>query len=111
MDPRRRELIDKVWALVAGRYGGDYRTAFDHYDADKDGVITMAELISLLYDAGIGSRITRNAWAHGIIDALDSDNDDRIAWAEFEKALNQNSAAYTCPVRRIFEIGTQTPLE
>ena len=62
----RRELADKVTALVRGRFGGDYPAAFRHYDVDGDGVIDKAGLKALLADAGIGNALTRWAWATGL---------------------------------------------
>lgn len=86
-EEQRRELEEKVAVLVRSRFGGDYRAAFGHYDADQDGAISKAELKALLKDAGIGSGLTRWAWADGVIDALDADGDGHIAWAEFEAVV------------------------
>jgi Ca2+-binding EF-hand superfamily protein len=83
-EEQRRELADKVEALVRARFGGDYRAAFGHYDADRNGLVSKAELKALLKDAGIGSGLTRWAWADGVIDALDADGDGHISWPEFE---------------------------
>jgi Ca2+-binding EF-hand superfamily protein len=81
---QRRELEEKVTALVAAQFGGDYRAAFDHYDADRDGSISDAELKTLLKDAGVGSGLTRWAWAEGVMDEADRDGNRSISWAEFE---------------------------
>jgi len=83
----RQELKDKVAALVHDRFGGDYRSAFRHYDGDQDGKITKAELKTLLSDAGVGNTFTRSAWAGGIIGELDRDDDACVSWDEFESAL------------------------
>ncbi|QEL20607.1 EF-hand domain-containing protein [Limnoglobus roseus] len=83
-EENRRELDEKVTALVAIRFGGDYRAAFARYDANGDGVISKDELKALLADAGIGSGLTRWAWANGIIEAVDTNRDGVIDWAEFE---------------------------
>jgi Ca2+-binding EF-hand superfamily protein len=83
----RQELKDKVAALVRARFGGDYQSAFRHYDADHDGRITKAELKALLVDAGVGNVFTRPAWAGGIIEELDRDDDASISWAEFEAVV------------------------
>ena len=80
----KRELEEKVTALVKSRFGGDYRAAFGHYDADGDGAISKAELKALLKDAGIGSGLTRWAWAKGIMGEVDTNADGGISWAEFE---------------------------
>jgi len=87
-DARSREVIAKVGALVTDRFRGSYRLAFKYYDADDDDVITMADLVRLLADAGVGFRMTRELWAAGVIDALDRDGDDRISWKEFEDVLH-----------------------
>ena len=83
-EDNRRELEGKVTALVAARFGGDYRAAFDHFDANRDGVIDNDELKALLKDAGIGSGLTRWAWAKGVMDEADTDRSGGISWAEFE---------------------------
>ena len=80
----RRARGEKVAALVASRFGGDYRAAFGHYDADGDGAISTDELTALLADAGVGSGWTRWAWASGIMAELDTNGDGVIARAEFE---------------------------
>ena len=86
-DARRQELITKISQLADHRFGGDARKMFKHYDRNLDNRISMGELISLLGDAGVGYRITRQVWAQAIIDELDSDQDDRISWEEFEAVL------------------------
>lgn len=85
-DDNEKELKEKVGALVRGRYGNDYRKAFDHYDTDNDGAVSKDELKKLLADAGVGSGLTRGAWASGVIDKMDKGNDGKIQWAEFEAA-------------------------
>jgi Ca2+-binding EF-hand superfamily protein len=82
-EENRRELEEKVTALVTTRFGGDYRAAFDHYDADRDGAINEDELKGLLKDAGVGSGLTRWAWAKGVMDEADLDKNKVISWAEF----------------------------
>ena len=87
-EAQKQELTDKVAALVRGRFGGDYGKAFAHYDADGDGRIDRGELTRLLEDAGIGSWLTRGAWASGIVAALDADKDGTISGPEFQAVLN-----------------------
>jgi hypothetical protein len=83
-DPREAELKAKVGKLCDARFGGDYKKAFAHYDGDHDGLISKDELSELLSDAGVGNRITRGAWASGIIKKLDKNADEKISWAEFD---------------------------
>ena len=87
LDEDRRELRDKVAALVGARFGGDYRVAFGHYDADGDGAVSRHELEALLADAGVGPNWTPWVWATAIVAALDADGDGCVSWPEFAAAL------------------------
>jgi hypothetical protein len=49
--------------------------------------VEKEDLLVLLEDAGIGSWITRGAWADGILDAADKNKDKTISWEEFEALL------------------------
>jgi Ca2+-binding EF-hand superfamily protein len=82
-EEKKQEIDEKVTALVKTRFGGDYRAAFAHYDADGNGVISKDELKALLSDAGIGSSWTRWAWAKGIMGEVDTSGDGSISWEEF----------------------------
>ena len=82
-EKQKRELEEKLTTLVTTRFGGEYRAAFEHYDSDGDGSISKDELKLMLSDAGIGSGLTRWAWANGIIEELDKTGDGRISWEEF----------------------------
>jgi hypothetical protein len=86
-DDHERELKTKVGALVQSKFGGDYKAAFDHYDADKSASIDKNELVQLLSDAGVGNGLTRGTWASRIIDKLDSNADGAIEWSEFESVF------------------------
>jgi len=81
------ELKAKVKAMVTAKFGGDYKRAFDHYDADHDGGISQGELKSMLSEAGVGNVVTRGTWASKIIEKMDSDGDGKIQWGEFESQL------------------------
>jgi hypothetical protein len=35
-EQNKQELRDKVAALVGAKFGGDYRAAFGHYDANRE---------------------------------------------------------------------------
>jgi len=51
-EKQKRELEEKLTALVATRFDGDCRAAFGHYDADGDGKINKSELKAM----GLGKR-------------------------------------------------------
>ena len=87
-DDKKQVIDDKVTALVTARFGGDYKAAFAHYDADKNGTIDKDELKGLLADAGIGSGLTRWAWANGVMGEVDANADGGISWAEFEAVFH-----------------------
>lgn len=91
-DDKKQEIDDKVTALVRSRFGGDYRAAFVHYDTDGNGRIDKDELKALLADAGIGSGLTRWAWAKGILGAVDTDGDESVSWAEFEAVFQHDKS-------------------
>ncbi len=83
-DANVRELKAKVGELVDKKFSGDFKKAFDFYDADHDGGINKDEVTALLKDAGVGSGLTRGMWANGILDKLDTSKDTAIQWSEFE---------------------------
>lgn len=86
-DANEKELKTKVGALVTNKFGGDFKKAFDHYDADKDGKVTKDELVKLLSDAGVGNGLTRGVWASKIIEKLDRNDNTSIEWGEFESVF------------------------
>jgi hypothetical protein len=92
-DDREKELKQKVGALVQKRFGGDFKQAFEHYDADKDGGVSKAEISKLLSDAGVGNGLTRGAWASGILKKLDRDENGAIEWVEFESVFSGATAS------------------
>jgi Ca2+-binding EF-hand superfamily protein len=81
------ELRTKLAAHVRDRFGGDYQRAFRATDADGNGQISRSELKSLLGDAGVGSALTRGAWADGVMDHFDTNRNGGISWNEFQGGL------------------------
>jgi hypothetical protein len=86
-DPHVKELKLKVARLVDENFAGEYRRAFDHYDADHDGKMTKDEIKQMLSDAGVGNGLTRGAWADGILKKLDLDHDRGVKWSEFDSVF------------------------
>jgi Ca2+-binding EF-hand superfamily protein len=84
-----RELTEKVESLISARFGGDFHAAFRYYDSDGDGRVSKDDLGNMLSDARIGNWLTRNAWADGVIAALDTDRDGYISSAEFFAILRK----------------------
>ena len=77
------DLRERLAALVAKRFAGDYKAAFTHYDADRDGMIRKEELKNLLGDAGMAGSWSRWAWVEKVIDEVDTNGDGIISWSEF----------------------------
>ncbi len=92
-EQHQRELGERVEALVVARFGGQYRAAFAHYDANGDGMISKDELKTFLGEAGVGRSWTRWAWAEGIVDKLDANGDGVISWSEFAAAFGGSEKA------------------
>ena len=86
-DSNERELKLKIGKLVTEKFDGDYKKAFEHYDTSRGGSVGKSELVKLLSDAGVGNGLTRGAWASGIIDKLDANQDKAIDWSEFESVF------------------------
>ena len=87
------ELKTKVKALIDKKFGGDFKKAFTHYDADKDDTVSKSELTALLSDAGVGNGLTRGIWASRIIEKLDKSGDRKIGWDEFESVFSGSASA------------------
>jgi hypothetical protein len=79
---QKQDMREKVPALVRTKFGGDYSIAFRHY-ADRDGKVSKDGVKVMLKDAGIGSILTRWAWARGVVAELDADGDGLVSWPEF----------------------------
>jgi len=79
-DKKEVELVAKVQGLVARRFDGNYRAAFDHYG--DGGQMNEDGLERLLKDAGIGNFATRGTWTAAIMERLDEDRDGFISFAE-----------------------------
>lgn len=89
--PSQQAAADKAKAFVADKYDGDYRKAFDAYDANKDGLAEHNEIVQFFADVGVGSWVTRGVWAYAAIAYLDKDDDGCVSWDEFNNALAQGS--------------------
>jgi hypothetical protein len=72
--------------VVAGRFGGDYRAAFGHYNAVANVAIRKGVRKALPKDVGVGSGLTRWAWADGLIHELDADVDGHVSWDQFKSS-------------------------
>jgi hypothetical protein len=85
---QKQELREKVSALVRAEFGGDYSIAFRHY-ADRNGKVDKDGVRALLRDAGIGTILTRWAWASAVVAELDGDADGVISWPDFAAAFER----------------------
>jgi hypothetical protein len=89
-DRGRQELRDRVEALVRERFGGSYRSAFDRYARNRDGRIDTEGLVTLLDDAGLGTRWDGLVWATAILAEIDRERDRGICWVEFAASLGSD---------------------
>ncbi len=74
----RRELREKVAALVGARFGGSFDAALRHYGRHPDGRAGWDGVTALLADAGAGNWATRAAWSAEVLLDLDPDLDGRV---------------------------------
>jgi hypothetical protein len=94
MDERdRRNLRAGVAALVAYRFGGSSRAAFEHYDRGRDGRLDWDELTTLLADAGVAGQWSRSAWAAGVITDAGAGREAHLSWPHFVAAVGGGSDA------------------
>ena len=91
MATEQEQLVASIEAYLLQHYSEasltSMRKLFDRYDRDGDGKINKQELGQLLKDIDIGNALTRSAWVRGIIDKLDSNHDNSIAWDEFHNVI------------------------
>ncbi len=87
-DPRKQELIDKVSALVARRFGGDWDRAFEYYAkvGGAAGLVNDDGVSKILKDAGYGWAM-RGLMTGKVLEALDTDKDNAISLTEFRKVF------------------------
>jgi hypothetical protein len=90
----QRELVDKVRALVKGRFGdvtlASLHKLFNQYANPKG--VDRNGLIRLLQDAGVGNDFTRGFWADGILDHFDKPDaqgrrQGAITWSAFQAGV------------------------
>lgn len=84
-DTQKQELIDKVSAWIAHRFGGDYSIAFAYYDHTKSGKMNRADIGCLLKDSDIGNAFTRGLWVDAILAELDTDGDGALTLADVQR--------------------------
>jgi hypothetical protein len=91
----QHELVDKVRALVKGRFGdvtlATLHKLFNQYATPK-GVVDRNGLVRLLQDAGVGNDFTRGFWADGILDHFDKPDaqgrrQGAITWSAFQAGI------------------------
>jgi len=82
---KEKEILDKIKILLTQQFD-DPQAAFDFFDKNADGDLSRSEIKSLLKDAKV-SRFIRSVVATKLIDKFDESEDKRIAWTEFETAV------------------------
>lgn len=84
----REEIVSDVTQLVSNRFGGNWQTAYDYYRDAATGTVSIKSIERLMHDAG--SRFLLTTWpvAKAIMEALDTNGDGVVEWAEFSAVLN-----------------------
>jgi Ca2+-binding EF-hand superfamily protein len=87
----QEELVGKINSLLIRKYGNsaepNQKRLFETHDKDSDGKIDSKELEGLLREADVGNAITRGAWTRGIMSKMDTDQDGKISWDEYRRAI------------------------
>lgn len=81
----KEHVVATITEFVTRVYLGNWRAAFDHYDDDKDGRVNRADVLVLLNDSGVGSKLARGMIAGAIMKATDANHDGEISWDEFQR--------------------------
>jgi len=83
----KADVVNGVTKYVTRVYGDgsedSFHKAFNDNDADKDGRISLSELVTVLGKSDVGWILTRPAIASTIIQVLDTNGDGYVEWAEF----------------------------
>ena len=92
-DKNEEALKTRITALAQQRFGGDFERMFEHYSRHRqsDERINRDELSELAKDADLGNWATRGAWIDAILARFDTDRDNAISWAEFDRFVNAYS--------------------
>lgn len=95
----QKEVVDKITAWVQKVHAGDFKAAFNAEDTDHDGKLDSDEIMIILAKAGIGVfRPGRWLVCQAIITAMDSDNDHKISFDEFDKIAHVTPEPTPTPV-------------
>lgn len=87
----RKEVVDKVTALVQRKWAGNFQMAFAAEDTDGDGRISVPELENILVEAGVAYfKIGAWPYAKAIMEVFDSNGDGFIEWTEFDAIFKAN---------------------
>lgn len=86
MADRRQQLIDAVLTLRDARYSGSWQVMWINY-CDENNKVGAPGLSLLLKDAGIGSEWTRGMWGREVLKVMDADQDGKLTYDEFKKAI------------------------
>jgi Ca2+-binding EF-hand superfamily protein len=89
---KRIQLISKFLEIleIAGEKGITLETIFDHFDRDKSGSLTMAELASGLRSLPLFKALT-DGDIQGLVEALDSDRNGDVSLKELKAFVEKNT--------------------
>lgn len=103
--PSRESVIAAVTRHVANDFSGDWRKAFDHYDWDDDGSLSLGEL-TVLFRVTVG-RLWASMVARSVLAELDTDGSGGVSWEEFQSAFQAQTLVMRGTIVSLFNLQTR----
>lgn len=83
----KKEILNKIRIALTSNFDTQ-EEAFHFFDKSSDGTLNKSEIITLLKKAEISGFI-RGIVASKLVQGYDFDDNDKIDWQEFKKALKE----------------------
>jgi len=83
----KKQIVKKIRIVLTSNFDSP-EDAFNFFDKNSDGALSKKEIVKLLKEAEVSGFI-RGIVASALINGYDFDDDDKIDWKEFKKALKE----------------------